>query len=80
MVNHLVGQGDAAAAARSAVFFTFSTFTMQGLNQLPAAQGIAAMQSINVAALRPALMTVMFGTAMVSAGLVARACASSAAF
>lgn len=60
-----------AAAALGAgtvggVFFTFSTFTMQGLASLPSAQGAAAMQAINVAAVRPPLMTVMFGTAALS--------------
>ena len=29
------------------VFFAFSTFVMPALKRLPAAQGIAAMQSIN---------------------------------
>ena len=32
------------------VFFAFSGFVMNGLRRLPAAQGIAAMQSINVTA------------------------------
>ena len=35
------------------VFFAFSSFVMPGLARLPPAQGIAAMQSINVTALRP---------------------------
>jgi uncharacterized membrane protein len=30
------------------VFFAFSTFVMKALARLPAAHGIAAMQSINV--------------------------------
>ena len=32
------------------MFFAFSTFVMQALDRLPAPQGIAAMQSINVTA------------------------------
>ncbi|GAA4986027.1 hypothetical protein [Actinopolymorpha pittospori] len=32
------------------VFFGFSTFVMQALRRLPSAQGLAAMQAINVAA------------------------------
>jgi uncharacterized membrane protein len=45
------------------VFFAFSTFVMNALARLPAAQGIAAMQSINVAAINPWFMAVLFGTA-----------------
>jgi uncharacterized membrane protein len=44
------------------VFFTFSTFVMQGLARTAAPHGIAAMQSINVWALTPVFMTVLFGT------------------
>jgi uncharacterized membrane protein len=45
------------------VFFAFSSFVMSGLGRLPAAQGIAAMQSINITAVRPLFMTALFGTA-----------------
>jgi uncharacterized membrane protein len=41
------------------VFFGFSTFVMKGLARLPAAAGIAAMQSINVA-VYPSLFLVVF--------------------
>ena len=47
-------------------FFTFSTFTMAGLARLPAPQGIAAMQSINVTAPTPAFMTLLFGTGLLA--------------
>jgi uncharacterized membrane protein len=46
------------------VFTAFSTFVMSGLSRLPAAQGIAAMNSINVTAVRPGFMTVLFGPAL----------------
>ena len=46
------------------VFFAFSGFVMTGLRRLPAAQGIAAMQSINVTAVTPAFMSALFGTAI----------------
>lgn len=52
------------AGAIGGVFFTFSTFTMRGLTRLAPAQGVAAMQSINAAAVRPPLMIVLFGTAV----------------
>jgi uncharacterized membrane protein len=45
------------------VFFAFSTFVMTALARIPAAQGIAAMQSINVQAITPWFMTAFFGTA-----------------
>jgi len=45
------------------VLFGFSTFVMPALGRLPAPQGIAAMQSINVAAINPWFMTALFGTA-----------------
>jgi uncharacterized membrane protein len=46
------------------VFFAFSAFVMKALSRLPAAQGIAAMQSINVAAITPLFMAALFGTAV----------------
>jgi uncharacterized membrane protein len=51
------------------VFFAFSAFVMAGLDRLPAAQGITAMQSINVTAVRPVFMIALFGTALASAAL-----------
>jgi uncharacterized membrane protein len=61
------------AAAAGGVFFAFSTFVMAGLKRLPAPQGIAAMQSINVTAVRPLFMTLLFGTAALCAVLGVRA-------
>ena len=37
-------------AMMAGVFFAFSSFVMPALRRLPATQGIAAMQAINVAA------------------------------
>jgi uncharacterized membrane protein len=51
------------------VFFAFSAFVMPALRRLPAAQGIAAMQSINKLAVTPAFMTALFGTALACVGL-----------
>ncbi|MGI8625290.1 MAG: DUF1772 domain-containing protein [Geodermatophilaceae bacterium] len=53
------------------VFFAFSSFVMAGLARLPAAQGMAAMQSINRTAVRPLFMAAGFGTALVCLGLAA---------
>ncbi|MEU0006193.1 anthrone oxygenase family protein [Streptomyces sp. NPDC006314] len=48
------------------VFCGFSTFVMRGLAALPPAQGVAAMNAINVAAVRPAFMAVFTGSAVLS--------------
>lgn len=37
-----------ASALSAGIFFAFSTFVMRALAQQPAAQGIAAMQAINI--------------------------------
>jgi uncharacterized membrane protein len=52
------------------VLFGFSAFVMNGLGRLPAAQGIAAMQSINISAVRPAFMAALFGAAAACLALV----------
>lgn len=44
-------------------FFAFSAFVMKALGRLPANEGIAAMQSINVVVLNPWFLTVFLGTA-----------------
>jgi uncharacterized membrane protein len=46
------------------VFFAFSTFVMKALARLPAADGLAAMQAINVEAPTAWFMTGLFGTAV----------------
>jgi uncharacterized membrane protein len=61
------------AALNAGVFFAFSSFVMAGLGRLPSAQGAAAMQSINVTAVRPLFMTALFATAAVCAALIVHA-------
>lgn len=48
------------------VFFAFSNFVMKALGQLPADQGVAAMQRINVVVLNPAFLALFVGTAAVA--------------
>lgn len=48
------------------VFYAFSTFVMPALALLPAPQGIAAMQAINVRAVTAGFMTGFMGTAALS--------------
>lgn len=45
------------------VFFAFSAFVMDALARLPPAQGIAAMQSINIVVINPWFGAAFFGTA-----------------
>jgi uncharacterized membrane protein len=49
------------------VFFAFSTFVMAGLARLSPGEGIHAMQAINVTAVTPIFMSVLFGTGLICA-------------
>ena len=44
------------------LFFAFSVAVMKALARLPSAEGIGAMQSINVAIINPLFLAVFFGT------------------
>jgi uncharacterized membrane protein len=59
-----------ACALVAGFFFAFSTSVMKSLARLPAAQGVAAMQSINIVVINPLVMVALFGTALASAVLV----------
>ena len=63
-VASAVGSGLAAG-----VLFGFSSFVMPALRRVPAAQGIAVMQSINRQAVTAPFMIVLFGTAAASIGV-----------
>ncbi|MEU6510496.1 anthrone oxygenase family protein [Streptomyces sp. NPDC046942] len=63
----LVVAGILGSGLVAGVFCAFSAFVMRGLAALPPAQGVAAMNAINVAAVRPAFMTVFGGAAMLNA-------------
>jgi uncharacterized membrane protein len=58
--------GAAGAGLIGGVFFAFSGFVLAALRQLPAAQGIGAMQAVNRTAVTPPLMLALFGTAILS--------------
>lgn len=55
------------------VFFAFSAFVMKALARLPVEQGLAAMQSINAAAVTSAFMAALFGTAVACVALAVSA-------
>lgn len=54
------------SAVIGGVFFAFSSFIMKALARLPAAEGIAAMQLINVVVLNRSFLGVFFGTSVIS--------------
>jgi uncharacterized membrane protein len=57
------------------VFYAFSTFVMKALRNLPPAEGIVAMQAINVAAIPSTFFLTGLGTALGCVALVAWALA-----
>lgn len=71
VVTYLVALGSALVAG---IFFAFSTFVMRALVRLPGAQGLAAMQSINVTVVNQWFLGVFVGTGVLS--LVAMGAAS----
>ena len=66
------------------IFFVFSSFVMKALARVPPAEGIAAMQSINVVVINPSFLGAFMGTAALSLGAAGLALADwgrpSAAF
>jgi uncharacterized membrane protein len=60
-------------ATAGGVFFAFSAFVMAGLDRLPPAAAAAAMQQVNITAVRPAFMTVLFGSAVACVVLLVQA-------
>jgi uncharacterized membrane protein len=52
------------------LFFVFSVAVMKAFARLPSAEGIAAMQSINVAIINPIFLSVFLGTALACALLI----------
>jgi uncharacterized membrane protein len=73
-LNHtlavLLGAG---AGVVGGVFFAFSSFVMKALAQLPASQGVAAMQRINVVVVNLWFMAAFLGTAALSVAVCALA-------
>ncbi len=63
---YLVAAAAVASALVAGVFYAFSTLVMSGLDRLAPEQGMAAMQSINITAVRPGLMVPFFGAMVIS--------------
>jgi uncharacterized membrane protein len=58
------------SAVIAGVFFAFSTFVMTALGRLPASQGIAAMQHINITVINPWFLGVFLGTGAACAAAI----------
>ncbi|HKX83316.1 MAG TPA: anthrone oxygenase family protein [Pyrinomonadaceae bacterium] len=52
------------------VFYGFSTFIMKALGRIPANEGIAAMQSINITVINPLFLGVFMGTGILCGVLI----------
>ncbi len=63
LLSLLTGATAVGAATVGGVFFAFSGFVMPALRRLRPAAGVAAMQQINITAVRAPLMLAVFGTA-----------------
>jgi len=61
------------AGLMAGVYFAFSAFVMTALERVPAAEGMAAMQSINRVILRSLFMPLFFATTIASLALAVRA-------
>lgn len=48
------------------VFYAFSTFIMKALASIPSAEGITAMQSINIVVINPLFLGAFFGAGVLS--------------
>lgn len=69
-LQYFVGLCALGSAGAGGVFFAFSTFVMPALGRLSSQQAIVAMQQINITAVRPAFMTLLFGTAALLTALL----------
>lgn len=69
----LISAAAVVAGVSGGVFFDFSFVVMPGLRELPAAQGITAMQALDRSAVTPPLMLLMYVTATLCVVLIVRA-------
>lgn len=72
---YLVAATAVACGLVGGVLYAFSAFVMAGLERLSPEQGIAAMQSINVTAVKPGLMVPFVGTMVASVAVAISAIA-----
>lgn len=70
---YLVAGTALAAGLVGGVLYAFSSFVMAALRRLPPAEGMAAMRSINITAVRPGLMVPFVGTMVASVAVAVTA-------
>lgn len=58
--------GAIGSALIGGLLFAFSAFIMKAFSKIPAAEGIRAMQSINIYIINPLFFAVFFGTALLA--------------
>jgi len=73
VVAWLVFAASLGAGLMAGVFYAFSTFVMRALSRRPHPEGMAAMQTINVAVINPLFLGVFLGTAAACVAAVAAA-------
>jgi uncharacterized membrane protein len=77
MTSLLICVAAMGCAITGGVLYGFSSFVMRALAQLPAGQGVAAMNSINRAVITPSFMVAFVGTALLAVGLAVAVLATS---
>ena len=73
LLDWLTGLSALGCGVAGGFFFAFSVCVMKALGTLPPAQGIPAMQSINVVVINPGFLAVFFGTALACLGAIVSA-------
>ncbi|GAA3210682.1 DUF1772 domain-containing protein [Actinocorallia longicatena] len=64
MIRALILYTAVTSGLSAGIFYAFSSFVMKALGDLPPAQGVAAMNSINRQAPTPLFMIVLMGTSL----------------
>ena len=59
-----------ACGLMGGAFYAFSAFVMAGFKRMPSEQGMAAMQAVNLTAVRPPFMLGFFGTTLLCVAVV----------
>jgi uncharacterized membrane protein len=69
LLTVLVLAGALSSALVAGMFYAFSSFIMAALARVPGAEGMRAMNAINVTVITPSFMALFMGTALLGIGL-----------
>ena len=69
LLTVLVLAGALSSALVAGMFYAFSSFIMAALARVPGAEGMRAMNAINVTVITPSFMALFMGTAVLGIGL-----------